>query len=309
MKRIAATHIAAGILLAALGAGAAHAATVYSGLCEASAASPLDDTHFAVASDESNTLMVYQRDNPDPAPDGIALENFLGAKKSDLEASARLGDRIYWISSHSPDRHGGKIDRRSVFFATDIVPGPVPAVRPAGQPYRDLGKAIATAIGVDRKDINIEGLAATETGSLLIGLRNPLSGDNSAIVVPLDNPAAVADRGEAPSLGVPRSFDLGGNGIRSIDRTGLPDRPYLIIAGPIEGAKGKAKGAFALYWWTGGPENPQKLDVTIDKGFIAEAMVIDPKRRIAQLISDDGHRCSETDPQDQRRFRSLDVPF
>ncbi|URK87124.1 hypothetical protein LP421_25535 [Rhizobium sp. RCAM05350] len=303
-------RIIGAMLLAAFGTGAAHAAaTTYSGICEASAAAPLDETHFVVVSDENNTLRVYQRGNPDPASDDLALDSFLDAKKSDIEASARLGDRVYWISSHSPDRHGNKIDRRSVFFASDIVHGAALAVEPAGRPYRDLGKAIAKSIGVDRKDINIEGLAATQTGSLLIGLRNPLSSDNRAIVVPLDNPAAVADRGETPSLGAPRSFDLGGNGIRSIDSTDLPDRPYLILAGPIEGRQGKAKGEFALYWWTGGPENPQKINAAIDKGFTAEAMVIDPKLRIAQLISDDGHRCSETDPKEQRRFRSLNVPF
>jgi hypothetical protein len=76
------------------------------GLCEASAGAFLDATHFAVASDETNTLQIYERGKPDPIGKGVDMKGFTGFDKSDLEGAAAIGDRIYWISSHSFNSSG-----------------------------------------------------------------------------------------------------------------------------------------------------------------------------------------------------------
>src|SRR4029450_7704870 len=88
---------AIGLTFAASNAGAFE----YKGLCEASAGAFLDDRHFVVASDETNLLQLYERGKADPFGDGIDMRKFLSFKKSDLEAAAVVGDRVYWMSSHS----------------------------------------------------------------------------------------------------------------------------------------------------------------------------------------------------------------
>ena len=109
----------------------------YRGICDASAAVPLDQDHFIVADDEHNTLQIYRRDLPDPVS-AVPVWQFLGtdeAKESDLEGSAVVGSRIYWISSHGTNKNGKVQERRRRFFATEIVGGRVPTVTPVGKPY------------------------------------------------------------------------------------------------------------------------------------------------------------------------------
>ena len=80
----------------------------YSGMAEASAAALLDDEHFVVGEDECNTLLVYRRGQRAPVGSPVVLADFLGTKKkaSDFEGAARVGDVIYWISSHSRTKGG-----------------------------------------------------------------------------------------------------------------------------------------------------------------------------------------------------------
>ena len=74
---------------------------------------------------------------------------------------------------------------------------------------------------------NIEGLAATPEGKLLIGLRNPLP-QRRALVVPLENPAELIE-GKTARFGLPIELDLDQRGIRSLELVGAS---YLIVAGP-----------------------------------------------------------------------------
>jgi hypothetical protein len=96
--------------------------------------------------------------------------------------------------------------------------------------------------------LNIEGLAATPAGGLLIGFRNPLP-EGKALLVTLANPNAVMG-GEKAVFGDPVLLDLGGQGIRSLERV---NGNLLIVAGPAEGSKGKAIPS-ALYRWSGQPQ-------------------------------------------------------
>ena len=173
----------------------------YAGICEASAGAFIDNTHFVVASDETNRLQLYERGNPKPIGDGIDMESFTSFDKSDLEGAALIGDRVYWISSHSFNRQGEDKSKRKVFFATRIVKkDSKPTLVGLGSRFVSLRDAIAKAAGVEHSKLNIEGLAATPDGGLLIGLRAPLGGTD-AIVVPFRNPAAVVDQGAQPEFG------------------------------------------------------------------------------------------------------------
>ena len=228
----------------------------YSGSCDASAGISLGGDIFVVGNDENNTLHYYRRGQPAPVGT-LPLSTFLrtGSDEADIEGAAAIGSRIYWISSHSRNSKGKRQPSRHRIFATEIRGGPSPRVEPVGKPYVDLlrdltdaealkpyrlGAAAGLAAEADG-GLNIEGLAATPEGGLLIGFRNPLR-DGRALVVPLHNPAGIIE-GERARLGAPIELDLGRRGIRSIELVGSA---YLIVAGPTADS-----GTFALYRWSG----------------------------------------------------------
>ena len=200
--------------------------------------------HFIVGNDETNALAVYLRGQPAPAAT-VQLGKFLGLggkDEADIEGAAPLGKRIYWITSHARDSKGRAQPDRQRFFATEVVAGPTPRVAPVGRPYARLlddmlaapalapyGLAAASRLPAEAEGgFNIEGLAATPDGRLLIGLRNPLP-RGRALLIPLENPADVIDHGQRARLGAPIELDLGQRGIRSIERVG---DAYVIVAGP-----------------------------------------------------------------------------
>lgn len=314
------------ILAACLAAWAAFVAPVamadevfrYNGLCDASAAVALDRDHFVVADDERNTLATYKRGQPAP----VALQPlaaFLGAaadKESDLEGAAAIGSRIYWISSHGRNKNGKLRKERYRFFATEVDTRTVPpSLRPVGVPYTGLLEVLLAADALKRhklKDaaqrapeaaggLNMEGLAATTDGKLLIGLRNPIVAGR-ALLVPLDNPEDVVN-GQAARIGTPILLDLGGRGVRSIE---LVASATLIVAGaPDDG------GDFALYRWSGKADDAPALVNRMDFGSLRpEALFELPASNRMQILSDDGG--VETDgvackdrPVADRSFRSL----
>ena len=116
----------------------------FMGMTDASAGAALGTNLFVVASDENNTLRFYLRDRPGPPVKSLNLDSFLRlARKSpeaDLEAVARIGDRLFWIGSHGRNRNAKERLNRCQFFATDISTTPAGEVTlaPAGRPYRSL---------------------------------------------------------------------------------------------------------------------------------------------------------------------------
>lgn len=276
----------------------------YNGVCEASAAVGLDDRHFAVASDETNVIHVYRRGVSEPVG-SHDFEDFTDFDKSDLEAAARIDSRIYWLSSHSLNKNGKDVKKRKLLFATDIKrDGDTPVLEAVGKPYLKLRDALAAAAGVTHAELNIEGLAAGQGGQLLIGLRSPLR-EGRAILLPLENPAAVVEAGEAPRFGKPLELPLGDLGIRSIDRVGTGARQYLIVAGPVE----DRDTGFKLFWWSG-VEGPDALTEIADvalSGLKPEAAFSYGNPNVVQLLSDDGDLCDEEGPVEKRRFRALEI--
>jgi hypothetical protein len=303
-------------LLAACAASGARAMD-YKGLCEASAGAFLDATHFAVASDETNTLQIYERGKPDPIGNGVDMEDFTGFDKSDLEGAAAIGDRVYWISSHSFGKaKKGKPPKdkaeRKVFFATKIVvTNGKPTLKEVGKPVTSLRDGIATAAGAQPSELNIEALSATPEGGLLIGLRSPLrkvDGANQAIVVPFKNPADVIDNGAAPDLGTAFTLKLNGRALRSMDLIATSPARYIIVAGPVADGPG-----FALFRWKGPGADPEEIKDGPDlTGLTPEGAMAVPGQELVQLLSDDGEvdgvKCDdENDPPEKRKFRSIDV--
>ncbi len=296
-----------------MAAGAAAAQTRYDGLCDASAAVALDARHFVVADDERNKLAVYRRGAPE-AVGHTDLDAFLDTKKeSDLEGAALVGSRIYWIASHARNSAGKEREDRHRFFATDVRGT---TVDPMGKPYTtlltdllaapllaplklaDAAERAAEAEG----GFNIEGLAAGPDGSLLIGLRNPVP-RGQALLIPLLNPADLV-QGHGPArFGAAVPLDLGGRGVRSIDRVGSG---YLIAAGPTGD-----DGSFAVYRWSGNAADAPVL-LKLELGTLRPEALFAWPDHVVTLLSDDGgvkvgkKACKDADPR-KRSFRALDI--
>jgi hypothetical protein len=294
------------------------------GTCDASAAVALDDDHFVVGNDEDSILSIYRRSTPGAPVARVDLGPFLSRGKgqeTDIEAAARVGQRIYWIGSHGANARGKAVKDRRQFFATDILSsGDRVTLVPVGVAYRDLVAALAAhpalkrfhlgkAARIDAKapgGLNIEGLTATPDGRLLMGFRNPVPA-GLALLVPLRNPGDVI-AGKPARLGVPILLNLGGLGIRSIDRT-ADDDGYLIVAGPPgEG------GPFRMYRWSGFTGSPPVLVSGVDfAGLQPEALVMPERLRDSVMVlSDDGTtmidgaECKDA-PTTRKHFRSITI--
>lgn len=294
------------ITMAAANSAFAGGTFSYRGLCDASAAVALGAEHFVVADDERNTLVVYRRGQTD-AVDALDVSSFLGTKpgkESDIEGAASIGQRTYWVSSHGRNSEGKRQNRRLRFFATEVVVGPAAQstkqlpfkLATVGKAYSGLLNDLLAApslAGFKLADaaakapeaeggLNIEGLAATPNGRLLIGFRNPVP-QQRALLVPLENPSEVIDHGARARWGHAIQLDLGGRGVRSIDWVGSA---YLIMAGPTAD-----KGTFALYRWSGDAGQAPVLVKGVDlKGLHPEAVFAVPGMQGVQVLSDDGQR-------------------
>jgi hypothetical protein len=314
--RIVLAHIGLTIVLAPVGAQAQ--SFVYRGMCEASAAVAIGPDHFLVADDNDSTLRFYARNNPKR----ISATDFstaLGVKpttKTDIEGAASIGNRIYWITSHGRHSSGEERPQRQRFFATDVTgQGADAKLTLAGTPYLHLlddlladpalasyrlGEAAMLPPEAEG-GFNIEGLAATPEGKLLIGFRNPIR-NGKALVVPIDNPQDLL-RSARAKFGKPIGLGFDGRGIRSIDRVG---DAYLIVAGPF----GRGSG-FALYRWSGAAGDSAVLLPQVDLAKLhPEALFAIPGTDLVQILSDDGgfqnSKCESQSPDD-KEFRSIVV--
>lgn len=273
--------------------------SVYHGMSDASAAAPLDDARFVVADDEDNILRIFDRARPGMPVATLDLTDFLGVGgkggESDIEGAVRIGDRIYWITSHGRNAKGKERRSRQRFFATRIVEAPEGAtLMPFGKPYARLLGDLLNEPRLARFDLaaaaqkapkqsggfNIEGLAALPDGRLLIGFRNPVP-EGKALLVPLVNPAAVID-GATARFDDPILLDLGGLGIRAIT---FHEGRHVLIAGPFDGGD-----PLLLYIWRGGDHRPEQVKDVDLTGFKAEAILMggDSDSPYCDLISDDG---------------------
>lgn len=307
----------AALLCAALVPAHAAAPLEYTGICNASAAIAIGKDSFLVADDEDNILRLYDANHGGGEQARYDFSKQLdldGQKKKwevDIEGAARIGERVYWIGSHGTNSSGEERLKRQQIFATDIGEAQgQPTVTWVGR-YTGLLEAMNKAPGIGKdtlvkaskrvpeKDngLNIEGLAASPDGRLLIGFRGPLVGDKALVLV-LDNPATLFSAKPEPKFSAAITLPLGGRGIRSIDYA--PQlKAYLIVAG----ASGSS-GDFKLYKWSGKASAvPEALAVDIPAGLRPEALFARADGAGYTLLSDDGDDCKPQAPA----FRGFNI--
>lgn len=294
----------------------------HGGMCDPSASISVGNDLFLAASDEDNVLRLYHRREGGAPRAHFELTRFLELNKkspeADIEGATELGGKVYWITSHAPNKDGKPRPNRYRLFATEVKATSTGAgVTPVGKPYKSLLTDMLASPDLekyeleeaskrppkDRNALNIEGLAATPDGKLLIGLRNPIPA-GKAVIVPLENPAEVIE-GKAAKLAPPIELELGGLGIRSLEYS-APRKAFVIVAGAYDG-----EDRSRLFLWSGNAaEAPQAVEGVDFKGWNPEALVFytDDVDRI-QVLSDDGGletngvRCKDMD-EEQRKFRS-----
>lgn len=290
----------------------------YPGMCDASAALAVSANLFIVANDEDNILRVYRREKPE-APQSIDLEPLLKLNDSaeiDIEGVAQIGEIVYWIGSHGQNKNGENRPNRRLLFATRVtVKDKAVRLEVVGTPYTALrddlieapslqkyGLAQAAKLSPKAKNgFNIEGLASTPEGRLLIGFRNPLPG-GKGLVVTLDNPSEVM-AAKPSKLGAVYELNLGGLGIRSMEYS--PGRAsYLIVAGSFDDA-----GKFAFYTWSGKTGDDAIAISGVNFASLRpEAMFIYPfDSKFVQFLSDDENDDCRRRPASMQRFRSFNL--
>lgn len=324
--RLRSFQLAALLICAATFPGGVRATEVshpveFHGCCDASAVVALDEDHFVIGSDEDSILRIYNRSQTNAPVWQRDFSGFLQlarkAPETDLEGAARIGDVIYWITSHSRNAEGRERPNRQRLFATRIVKTPAGfELNPAGQPCQTLLAALvaeprlaafkleeAARLSPEQAGaLNIEGLAATPSGGLLIAFRSPVPA-GKALIVPLENPADVIE-GKAPRFGEPVQLDLNGRGVRDLTFDG---GRYFLIAGGVAN-----KGKFSLFEWNGPGSAPVLKGIEFGK-LSPEGLAVAGANAAAELLctSDDSSRriddcdCKDLPEPVKRRFRMV----
>lgn len=273
--------------------------TIYRGMCDASAVVSLSADLFAVANDEDNTLRVYHRKAGGLPAYSFDMTAFLRIGKkhpeADIEGSAAIGDRVFWITSHGRNAKGKDAPNRERFFATSFtITNDIVKMVPVGKPYPSLLDDLVQEPKLARFHLaaasqrapkepgalNIEGLTSTPDDTLLIGFRNPIP-QGKALLVPLLNANEVI-LGQRARFGDAIQIDLGGYGVRSIGR----DKDnYLIIAGS-SGSDGESRA----YIWKGGSDVPVLMTGVRFPGLNPEGLAYSNEQGRTDffILSDDG---------------------
>ncbi|MBL9138643.1 MAG: DUF3616 domain-containing protein [Verrucomicrobiales bacterium] len=298
--------------------------TYFEGICDASAVIPLAPHHQIVADDEDNILRIYDRKQGGPAVWHLDLSPFLRVDPKepevDIEAAARVNDRIYWVSSHGRNRTGKFRASRHRFFATELRTGSRhPTVVPVGVAYTHLlvdlladpryaGFDLARAAALPPKSagaLSIEGLAALPDGRLLLGFRNPQP-QGRALLVPLENPSEII-AGQRARFGAPLLLDLDRRGVRGLGTFG---EDIVIAAGAHDNAP---RTQFFAYQLGNGQPRPLPIPALADLNPEAVELLPDSSRIAWLIASDDGsvrvgrRECKKLKDPTQKRFRTVEI--
>ena len=305
----------------------------FTGVSDGSTAIPIDASYMLVGDDENQVLRIYSRSNSGAALVEFDVNPFLGLldfypngtpKEIDLEASTRVGSRIYWLGSHSHAFNAEVRTNRGRIFTTDLTgtgtnitltfAGRYDYLKPDlinwdatnghGHGSNYYGLATSAAPGVDPKAVdgsgfNIEGLAMApgSTNTAFVCFRAPLvpaTNRAKALIVAVTNFAALATSSATNAglarFGAPMELNLGGRGFRSVEGN---SNGYLIVAGPPGKASGTPPSDFRLFTWNGFATNaPQERGASL-ASMIPEGIVELPSapwtsNSMVQIISDSG---------------------
>src|SRR6185437_2784979 len=246
----------------------------HTGAADASTEIDVGDGYMLVGDDENNTIRLYEDDVSGAPVKEWNFNSLMGnPEEIDIEASARVGNTIYWTGSMGNSKKGNLKPDRSTLFSTHISGEGASTELTFGGYYKGLradliawdqahgnrfGFAAGAAEGNVPKQINgfnVEGMefAPGSTETAYVGFRAPLSPaktGGSALIVPVTNLPALASSGQNTSVhatfGEPILMNLEGLAIREIRKNA--DDEYLIIAGSWA-----AGGTQALYTWDGKP--------------------------------------------------------
>jgi hypothetical protein len=267
------------------------------GASDGSTALAVDADFMFIGDDENQKIRLYRRHESGLPVSQFDMTPFLElpdveagqVREVDIEATTRVGHRLFWMGSHSHANIGETRTNRTRIWATDLSgSGAASTLTYVGR-YDNLkvdliawdkhnlhgkgsnyfGLEASDAEGVEPKapdgsGLSIEGLAMMpgSTNGAFVAFRAPIipaTNRNYALIVPVLNYAALSiSNGPAgsASFGAPIEMDLYGRGIRSLE--GSSDG-YLIVAGPAGGAPGDYPQDFRLYTWTGNPaDQPQQ---------------------------------------------------
>ncbi|WP_347883734.1 DUF4214 domain-containing protein [Pseudomonas aestiva] len=255
--------------------------------------------YLIVGDDEGNVLRVYDQQGGQ-ALDAFDYGSVLGlSDELDFEAMTFTGSlgtegTLYLTGSHSNSKSGKEAPGREAILAvkltTDAQGKPVfdttgiqtykglvaaldawDASGSNGKPAGYYGLKVSSAAGIAPEHVNgfsIEGLTTSPDDSQLwLGFRAPQldtgSRDKALLIAVTNYQAVLADNSLSPTFEA-MELNLGGRGIRSIDRA-LDGSGYLILAGPAGSASAAVTHDFRLFTWSGDPATaPFELDNNLD---------------------------------------------
>lgn len=256
----------------------------HTGKSDASAAIALDSDYMLVGDDEDETIRLYDRNNSGLP---VATFNFngnlaLSGTEADIEGATRVGNRLYWIGSHSNSSGGNDRPDRERIFSTDLSGTGAATTLSFVNFYPFLaddliawddgnghglgagffGLAASAADGVIPEQSNgfsIEGLSMAPGSSTTayIAFRAPIvpaTARTKALIVPVTNFTTIVDSGASSgsaAFGTPIQLNLAGRGIRSIECNA---NGCVLIGGAADGS-----GNFALYTWSGNAGDAPEL--------------------------------------------------
>jgi hypothetical protein len=257
----------------------------YAGAGNGSTAIDVGGGYMIVGDDEGNVLRLYhERSSGEPAKTFDFTKVLpVGTSEADIEASAKVGNTLYWMGSLSNKKSGKLAPEHDIVFAatisgsgasteltylgsyTHLREDMVAWDEANGDP---LGLAASTASGLPSNEadgFNAEGLefAAGSSEEAYVAFRAPLQppGDRKdALLIPVANFASLVTHGNPGStratFGNPLEWNLGGLALRELRRNA--DGEFLAIAGTSTDANSQ----FGLYAWDGNAADQPVLTET-----------------------------------------------
>ncbi len=280
----------------------------HTGSSDASAALALDANYMLVGDDQNQILRMFPRNLSGPPLNAFDFKPYLDLSAQeqgevDIEASTRVGNRLYWLGSHSHNNLAESRTNRTRVFATDLSGSGANALLSFVGYYKYLktdltnwdaaglhgkgpnyyGLAASAAYEVDPKaadgsGFNFEGLtmAPGSTTTAWLGFRAPLvpvTNRSKALIVPVLNFPTLVANGGGPGLavfGTPIELNLGCRAIRSIEAT---TGGVLIATGPPGKDSDWMPKDYKLFAWSGNPaDQPQERAADLS-GLQPEAIV------------------------------------